>query len=47
MDIEVYFLEQMRKGVVDIDFRNCVMVVDEVDSLIVDENVYIDPGLRR
>jgi len=41
MDIEFYFLEQMQLGKVsEIAFRNCVMIVDEVDSLIVDENAY-------
>lgn len=40
MDIEMYFMDQMRKGVTEIDFRNCAMIVDEVDSLIVDENAY-------
>jgi len=40
MDIEMHFLEQMRQGVAEIDFKKCVMIVDEVDSLIVDENAY-------
>lgn len=40
MDIELYFMERMKEGVEDIDFRRCVMIVDEVDSLIVDDNVY-------
>jgi len=40
MDIEMYFLDQMSKGAGDVNFKNCVMIVDEVDSLIVDENAY-------
>jgi len=40
MDIEFHFLAHMRDKGAEVDFRNSVMIVDEVDSLIVDENVY-------
>jgi hypothetical protein len=40
MDIELHFMDKMKAGVTDVNFKKCVMIVDEVDSLIVDENVY-------
>jgi hypothetical protein len=48
-DIESHFSEKMRAGEGNVNFKNCVMIVDEVDSLIVDDSVfqqyvYDDPG---
>jgi len=40
MDIEFHLLEKMKQGNTDGGFKNCVMIVDEVDSLIVDDHVY-------
>eukprot|EP00927_Polykrikos_kofoidii_P012487 TRINITY_DN15383_c0_g1_i1.p1 TRINITY_DN15383_c0_g1~~TRINITY_DN15383_c0_g1_i1.p1 ORF type:complete len:1496 (+),score=249.05 TRINITY_DN15383_c0_g1_i1:150-4637(+) len=42
MDIEIHTLKTMQDESVGVKSRssNCVMIVDEVDSLIVDENVY-------
>eukprot|EP00928_Gymnodinium_smaydae_P098764 TRINITY_DN9251_c0_g3_i1.p1 TRINITY_DN9251_c0_g3~~TRINITY_DN9251_c0_g3_i1.p1 ORF type:complete len:1563 (+),score=249.83 TRINITY_DN9251_c0_g3_i1:91-4779(+) len=40
MDIELHSLRSMRDSENELDFSNCIMIVDEVDSLIVDENVY-------
>eukprot|EP00929_Paragymnodinium_shiwhaense_P100699 TRINITY_DN6320_c0_g1_i1.p1 TRINITY_DN6320_c0_g1~~TRINITY_DN6320_c0_g1_i1.p1 ORF type:complete len:1456 (+),score=451.15 TRINITY_DN6320_c0_g1_i1:102-4469(+) len=40
MDIELYFMEQIQKGEAEVSFRNCALIADEVDSLIVDDNVF-------
>merc|ERR1712054_20407 len=39
-DIEIFFMNKMLEGEHDLNLKNCVMIVDEVDSLIVDEAVY-------
>jgi len=40
MDIECHIMKLMQEGASSVKFHRHVMVVDEVDSLIVDDNVY-------